>query len=155
MPGLRAAGSARLTVWGFSAYDARLWVAPGFQSARFAEHALALELHYLRDFSAKDIARRSLEEMRRQASIPEAQATQWEAALRQAFPDVKAGDRITGIYRPEGPDAGARFLTNGQATGELRDAAFARLFFGIWLSPKTSEPALRQALLAGAEKPAP
>ena len=28
------------------------------------------------------------------------------------------------------------------------DAEFDRLFFGIWLSDATSEPALRQALLA-------
>jgi hypothetical protein len=32
-------------------------------------------------------------------------------------------------------------------TGEIRDAAFARLFFAVWLSPRTSEPALRSALL--------
>ena len=38
---------------------------------------------------------------------------------------------------------------NGKPTGEIRDAEFARLFFGIWLSPKTSEPELRAALLAG------
>jgi hypothetical protein len=31
--------------------------------------------------------------------------------------------------------------------GEVRDATFARLFFGIWLSPRTSEPQLRAALL--------
>jgi len=28
------------------------------------------------------------------------------------------------------------------------DAAFARALFGIWLSPSTSEPRLRSALLA-------
>ena len=32
----------------------------------------------------------------------------------------------------------------------MRDAEFARLFFGIWLSPRTSEPALREALLGPA-----
>jgi hypothetical protein len=31
--------------------------------------------------------------------------------------------------------------------GDIRDAEFARLFFGIWLSPRSSEPAMRQALL--------
>ena len=29
----------------------------------------------------------------------------------------------------------------------MRDAEFTRLFFGIWLSPRTSEPRLREALL--------
>jgi len=34
--------------------------------------------------------------------------------------------------------------------GEVKDAEFARRFFGIWLAPSTSEPALRQTLLGGA-----
>jgi hypothetical protein len=29
----------------------------------------------------------------------------------------------------------------------VRDAQFAQLFFGVWLSPRTSQPALRAALL--------
>jgi len=41
-----------------------------------------------------------------------------------------------------------RFLLNGKPYGEVRDPEFAPLFFGIWLSPATSEPALRQSLLA-------
>ena len=32
--------------------------------------------------------------------------------------------------------------------GEVPDAEFARLFFGIWLSPQTSEPGLRAELIA-------
>ena len=57
---------------------------------------------------------------------------------------MRAGDRITGVHLP---GEGARFFVNGRLQGELRDADFARLFFGIWLSPRTSEPALREALL--------
>jgi hypothetical protein len=41
-----------------------------------------------------------------------------------------------------------RFLLNGKPFGEVRDAEFSSLFFGIWLSPGTSEPAMRQSLLA-------
>ena len=36
------------------------------------------------------------------------------------------------------PGTGARFFHNGTLRGEVRDAEFARLFFGIWLSPNTS-----------------
>ena len=64
--------------------------------------------------------------------------------MTRLFPDVRAGDRITGVHRP---GTGARFFVNGRLQGELPDADFARLFFGIWLSPRTSEPALREALL--------
>ncbi len=143
-PAAQLAGTARLRFWGFKVYDASLWVAPGFRRDDYAGHPFALELAYLRDFSATDIARRSIEEMRRVGAFSEAQAAQWQQALQGAFPDVKAGDRIAGLNRP---GMGVQFITNGQPTGEIRDPEFARLFFGIWLSPRTSEPQLRLALL--------
>ena len=145
IPGARQAGSGRLVYWGFDVYDAALWVGPGFRQDDYARHPLALELSYLRSFTALAIARRSLDEMRRMASIAPARATQWQRALANALPDVARGDRITGLYRP---DSGAFFLINGAPAGEVRDPEFARLFFAIWLSPATSEPALRSALLA-------
>jgi hypothetical protein len=39
---------------------------------------------------------------------------------------------------------------NGKPTAAINDKAFARLFFGIWLSPKTSAPGLRNALIGKA-----
>lgn len=41
----------------------------------------------------------------------------------------------------------ACFFFNGKPTAAINDKAFARLFFGIWLSPKTSAPGLRNALI--------
>lgn len=146
VPSGRAAGQARLRFWGLDVYDASLWIAPGFRRADFAAHAFALQLHYLRGFSAADIARRSLDEMRRAGGFPAARAAGWQAELARLLPDVREGDRLTGVNRPGRP---ALFLFNGQLLGEIGDAEFARLFFGIWLAPHTSEPALREALLAG------
>ena len=145
LPGTRLAGQGLLRYYGFEVYRARLWVPPGFEADDYAAHPLALELAYLRDFSAEAIARRSLQEMQRQQAIPAAQASRWQQALQAALPDVKKGDRLTGVYRP---GAGAVFWMDGRVVGEVADAQFARLFFGIWLSPRTSEPALRQALTA-------
>lgn len=147
LPQGRLIGQGRLTVWGFQVYDARLWAAAGFGTGGYASQPLALELAYLRAFEAADVAKRSLQEMRRSAAISEAQATQWTADLLRVIPDIRQGDRITGVHSP---GVGATFWVNGRASGEVRDAEFARLFFGIWLSPNTSEPRLRQALLAGA-----
>lgn len=140
-------GQTRLTVWGFKIYDARLWGLPGFSAKGYASQPLALELAYLRDFAAADIAERSLKEMGRSASVSPAQTRQWTADMLRVFPNVKAGDRILGLHRP---GAGASFWVNGQRGGEIADAEFARLFFGIWLSPQTSEPAMRTALLGSA-----
>ncbi len=147
LPQVQALGQTRLRVWGFQIYDARLWVAPGFRAQRFDQHAAALELTYLRAFASADIAARSITEMRRSADISPAQAAQWQKDMQRVFPDIKPGDRLLGIHKP---GVGASFWFNGQAVGEIADAAFARLFFGIWLSPQTSEPAMRKALLDGA-----
>ena len=146
LPRARLVGQARLTVWGFDIYDARLWAPANFSAAGFAASALALELNYLRNFQAADIAERSLKEMRRSQPFSDGQAAQWKADLLRVIPDVRKGDRITGVHRP---GVGAAFWVNGRASGEIVDADFARLFFGIWLSPDTSEPRMRESLLAG------
>jgi hypothetical protein len=149
LPTAKLVGKAHLTVWGFDVYDARLWALPGFSAARYGSEPLALELTYLRAFTAADIADRSMQEMRRSVPVSEAQADLWKTQMLRVIPNVQKGDRILGIHKPGG---GASFWVNGKAAGEIADGEFARLFFGIWLSPKTSEPKMRDALLAGAAR---
>lgn len=139
----RLSGRSTLRFFGLDIYEARLWADADFSLARYDQQAFALELEYQRALSGERIAQRSVEEMRRQAGFPEAQAAPWQARMQALFPDVKAGDRITGAHLP---GLGARFWFNGRLLGEVRDMAFARLFFGIWLSPQTSEPQMRCAL---------
>lgn len=145
LPGALWAGSARMRFFGLDIYDTTLWVAPGFRAGSYAQHDLALALTYLRGLSGRAIAQRSLQEMGRLGDISPERAQRWLAAMQAAFPDVKAGDRITGLHSPA---AGARFWHNGQPRAAIRDPEFSRLFFGIWLSESTSEPQLRSALLA-------
>jgi hypothetical protein len=137
-------GTGKLTFFGLNVYDASLWVSSGFKANDFDDHAFALDLHYLRNFSAADIAKRSLDEMQRIEPVPQEKATQWIKAMSEAFPNVKKGDRLIGVHQPSG---GATFWLNGKRSGEIRDAEFSRQFFAIWLSPKTSQPKLRLALL--------
>lgn len=144
LPGARLAGQARLRYLGLRIYDARLWVASGFEPEAYDRHPFALELHYARALRGALIAERSIEEMHRQGPIAEAQAGRWLAFLRQALPDVAEGDRLTGVHAP---GQGARFLHNGERLRELRDPDFAQRFFGIWLAPQTSEPGLRAELI--------
>ena len=147
LPGASLAGQMRFRVWGFEVYDASLWTLPGFSAGGVDAHPLALELRYLREFEAADIAERSLKEMRRIAQPTAEQEKRWLEEMRRLFPNVKKGDRLLGVHRP---GQGAAFWFNGQLRGEIREVEFTRLFFGIWLSPRTSEPALRQALLGTA-----
>lgn len=147
LPSATLSGQATMTFWGLKVYRASLWVAPGFVGAAYDQSAFALELAYLRDLKGADIASRSLTEMRRQGAIDAQQEARWENRMRDLFPDVKSGDSITGVNQP---GKGALFLSNGRVLGEISDPEFARLFFGIWLAPQTSEPQLRRNLLARA-----
>lgn len=147
LPGAQWVGTARMRYFTFNVYDAALWVAPGFNASRYAQTAFGLQLSYLRSLDGPAIAERSLTEMRRGASLTPLQEQRWLAAMQEVFPNVKAGDRITGLHQP---GMGARFWFNGAARGAVPDAEFSRLFFGIWLAETTSEPRLRTALLAKA-----
>lgn len=148
LPAAKLAGTSKLRVFGFEVYDARLWVSPGFKRNDYSQSASALELTYLRNFKGAVIAERSLKEMRRVEPFSESLAKQWLADMTAVFPNVKVDDRLTGIYIP---GAGLRLLFNDKPLAELKDPVFARVFMGIWLSPKTSERAMRDELLADAE----
>lgn len=145
LPRIEQGGESRLTFWGFEVYDASLWVAPGFRASQWRERPFALELRYLRDFDGDDIAARSLVEMQRIAPVPAPLAERWRMQMQAAFPDVKKGDRLLGIYLP---GEGARFYRNGTPTAAIDDAEFAQRFFAIWLGERSPEPSLREALLA-------
>jgi Chalcone isomerase-like len=137
-------GNARLKVWGFEVYDATLRADPGFTATAFDRHRFALELNYLRTFKGADIAERSIDEMQAIEALTAEQATRWQQAMARLFPNVQKGDRITGLHLPG--DA-ARFYLNGRLLGDISDPVFARRFFGIWLSPQTSQPRMREQLL--------
>jgi len=145
LPGAVPTAPVRMTVWGFDVYDAKLWARPNFAPAQYARHPFALELLYLRGLKGEAIAQRSLDEMKRQGPISELQAQAWLKSMQSVFPDVQKGDRITGVHKPE---QGAEFWLNDRLVGQVNDAQFAQLFFGIWLSPQTSAPDVRKALLA-------
>lgn len=145
-PQARLVGSGRLRFLGLRIYDARLWSPARPTAGDWETQPLALELQYARALVGAQIAERSLEEMRRQGPIDPALAERWLAGMKTTFPDVREGDRLTGIHRP---GVAVRFFHNGSARGEWADADKARRFFGIWLSPQTSEPTLREALLGG------
>jgi len=144
LPGARLQGQGRLRFFGLHVYDIRLWSSSPLRGEDALRLGAALEIEYARKLLGTLIAERSLTEMQRLADIPVGDGERWLATMKQLFPDVQAGDRIIGVHQP---GEGARFHLNGRLLGEVRDPTFARLFFGIWLSPRTSEPQLRAALL--------
>ena len=145
LPGARWRGTGVLRFLGLHIYDAQLWSAQAV-SGDGAAQPLALVLVYARQLVGEQIASRSLKEMSRLGRVDDEQSARWLKAMTQLFPDVRDGDRLTGVQRP---GVATRFFLNGQFRGELANAEFTRLFFGIWLSPRTSEPRLREQLLGG------
>lgn len=135
---------AQMRFFGLLIYDIRLWSRQAISAQNWSALPLRLELLYARSLSGREIAKRSLAEMRRQAEIPEAQARQWLAEMEAAFPDVSAGQRLSGQFVP---GQGMQFFVNDKPGLRIADPEFARLFVGIWLAPQTSEPELRRRLL--------
>jgi hypothetical protein len=153
LPAARLQGSGRLRAFGLHVYDARLWRAERRVGADDWDRTpLALEIVYARRLRGERIAERSLAEMLRQGAIAEADGQRWLDEMKRLFPDVAAGDRITGVQLP---GQSVRFFVNGRLVGEVRDAGFVRRFFGIWLAGETSEPALRAALLGAGSPSSP
>ena len=147
-------GQAMFRYFGFSIYQAQLWVGPRPPEAgvSWAQQPVVLSLQYQRDFKGEDIAQRSLEEMRRHPLIRESDQATWLAALKALIPDVRAGERLIGVYQP---GQGLQLWHDGASLRELGtapDALLAQVFMGIWLDPSTSQPELRQRLL-GLAKP--
>jgi Chalcone isomerase-like len=138
-------GQGVFKFWGLEVYRARLWTTSQFLADDPFVAPLALELEYLRPFTGRAIAKRSIEEMRRVGRFSEEQAQRWTQRMTQLFPDVGPGHTLRGLHQP---GTGAVFEHNGRQLGEVADTEFSRLFFGIWLSPNTSGPELRKALIA-------
>jgi Chalcone isomerase-like len=139
-------GQGQLRFLGLRVYEARLWTPAGqpVGSGGWVQ-PLALEIRYQRALQGQQIAQRSVQEMQRQGDVDDTTVQRWLQALQNVFPDVVAGDRITGVQLPR---EGVQFFVNGRPKGVVNDAEMARRFFGIWLSPQSSDPKLRAALLA-------
>jgi hypothetical protein len=104
----------------------------------------ALELHYLRKLEGAEIAKVSIEEIKRLNIGTDAQQASWLRSMKSLFPNVDKGSRLTGIHLP---GEATRFYRDGKLLGEIADPEFGPAFFSIWLDTRTREPALRHALL--------
>ena len=142
MPTLKAIGGRLLRMFGFQIYNAYLWTPDGSSFDRAKPYVL--DIHYLRNFSAKQLAERSIDEMREQGTGSEAVYLKWITEMQRVFADVREGDRLIGVATPLRT---AKFFYNGIYRGEVADTAFTDAFFGIWLNAKSSQPEMRDRLL--------
>jgi len=140
VPSASLVGKGRLTVLGFKVFDAALYAPDGAYSPA---RPFALKLTYLRNFKGSAISGRSAEEMRKQGAS-QRQLDKWTGQMSAIFPDVKAGQSITGIRTSAGQ---AVFFLGRRKIGTISDPAFAKRFFAIWLGNQTANPRLRAQLV--------
>ena len=141
LPGAVKIGEGQYSYLGWSIYDATLY---GHSRPVGYDKPFALTLYYHLSAKGSDIAKRSIEGIRQQGFRDEFRLATWYRQMRQIFPDVQKGTRITGVYLPR---VGVRFFHGKKEIGSIQDRQFSVLFFNIWLSEKTSLKALRQKLL--------
>jgi hypothetical protein len=104
----------------------------------------ALTLRYHIGFSSSYLLNRTLREMKGvDPKLSDADIERYRKAMA-FFAPASSGDEMTMLYQPGQP---TRFFKNGAQTGEVSEPGFAQDFFGVWLSPNTSEPDLRKSLL--------
>ena len=141
IPDLRPAGEGRLRWLGLHIYDAALWT----RSDAVSVHSeFALDIRYARNIPANRLVNTSVKEMRRLGFGDRELQRQWAAEMARVFPDIRKGDRLTGVNLP---GVGAKFYHNGRLVGTVADEQFALAFFSIWLDPRTREPGLRESLI--------
>jgi len=141
IPEAEKVASARYSVFVFDVYDATFYTVHG---QPVVEPPYALQLAYLRNIKGEEIADRSAEEMRNQQGIDEITLADWHSQMRNIFPDVIKGDRITGIYKS---NLQCAFYKNDVSIGQVKNPQFCDAFFDIWFGKNTSAPKFKAKLL--------
>lgn len=141
VPAAAVVGKGVLSYAFWDIYEATLYAPEGRWNPA---QPYALSIQYYRAIKGADIADRSVQEMRKQGFADEVQLAAWNAQMKAIFPDVKNGTVLIAVFTPE---KNTIFYKGTDAIGTMKGDDFGRLFFGIWLDERTSEPKLRRALL--------
>ncbi len=145
IPQAQLAGEGELRWLGLKVYTAQLFYGPaGLKLDRFSDQPIALELRYQTSLKSETIAESSAQEIERLGFGDATRRARWLAEMRQVFPNVQRGDRLTGVVEP---GRGTRFFFNDKPLGLIEDAEFSQAFFAIWLDPRTRAPSLRESLI--------
>ncbi|MES0880681.1 chalcone isomerase family protein [Roseibium sp. SCP14] len=141
VPSAELVGKGRMTYLGFKIFDAELYAPKGTYSS---SAPFALKLTYLRKFKGRKIAESSVDEIRRQGGVSRKQLEAWGKKMQAIFPNVSAGQSITGVRTANGSSV---FYLGSRKIGSISDPAFTRRFFAIWLGNNTRNPGLRAKLV--------
>lgn len=141
IPDAKVVGQGKLSLVFWDIYDATLYAPNGKLSP---SKSFALSIRYKQEIDGRDIADRSVQEIRKQGYHDEIRLAAWNSQLKMIFPNVKDGSVLSALFFPGDKTV---FYSGDKQIGVIADAEFGRLFSDIWIGPQTSEPQLRRKLL--------
>lgn len=138
--GLKEVGRAQFSVLFWDIYESRLLTSTGqYQDDSFPK---ALEITYQMDITNANLLEKTIEQWQH-LELEEQQYQQYSDELLVLWPNIEEGDTL--LLKVEQDKS--VFYHNGVLRGEIKDQYFGPMFLAIWLSEKTSQPALREQLI--------
>ncbi|PWQ93976.1 chalcone isomerase family protein [Leucothrix arctica] len=138
---LKTVGKAEMRWLLFPLYQVELKTADGrYQQNQYPQ---TLDILYRRNIDKQDLLTATDNQWQR-LGIGMAQRQQWITQLGSIWPSIKRGDKLGFNIAADGSN---NFSYNGKNIGGVNDAKFGESFLAIWLSPKTSQPGVRQLLI--------
>ena len=138
---LKIVGKAEMRWLLFPLYQVSLKTADG----RYQENGYpqSLDIIYRRNIAKQDLLA-ATDDQWQKLGVAATDRQQWLKQLGKIWPSIKKGDRFNFTVDARGENS---FSYNGKSIGGINDVRFSRDFLAIWLSPKTSQPVLRQRLI--------
>ena len=139
---LKTVGQAEMRWLMFPLYRVTLKTSDGqYQENRYPQ---SLDILYRRNIDKQDLLTATDGEWKR-LGIPSAKRQEWLRQLANLWPSIKRGDKLSFQVNSQGHNY---FVHNGKKLGGIVDKQFGESFLAIWLSPKTSRPAIRRQLIS-------
>ena len=139
---LKTVGKAEMRWLFFPLFQVALKTSDGrYQESRYPQ---ALDILYRRDIEKKYLLVATDRQWQR-LNVTAAKRQQWLKQLGAIWPTIKRGDRLGFSVNADGSN---HFIYNGRNIGGINDKNFGASFLAIWLSPKTSQPGIREVLIS-------
>lgn len=138
---LTQVGTATFSFMFWDIYDSKLYTQSGRYNSMLKQ-TLLLEIHYRKDITKDDLLEKTVEQWQYLGFTNE-KYDEYLDTLRELWPNIESGDSLSLLD----DNKQSQFYFNGELLGTIEDADFANLFLAIWLSEKTSQPALRKRLI--------
>ena len=137
-------GKAKFSVLFWDIYNSSLYTKSGAYSHSKPSESLIFKIVYLKDITTEDLLERTIEQWQH-LQVPVSQYSLYVPILKAMWPDISSGDSLTMLV----DNNLSIFYLNHKKIGVIEQQEFSKLFLDIWLSPNTSQLALRNKLLNG------